>query len=136
MPVAFSKDLRESIVNAYKNGVGTMAKVAKLFGVSERSVAKFYALDKDHGDLTPGKATGRPPLLNDSNLSIIKMIVLSHPSGRLIDYCERFEKKTGLVISKSCLWDACNILNLRRKKKVFMHKNKIAKISKTKGKVL
>ena len=78
----------------------------------------YIEKDKKDGDLTPGKAKGRPPIIDDCNLAIIKEIILSHPSGTLFEYCDSFEEKTGIRISKSCMWDACNTLNLRRKKKV------------------
>ena len=110
MAAAYSKDLRERIVQAYKNGVGTVKQIAELFGVNRRSVDKYLAIDRETGDLTPGKPTGRPAILTDENLSIIKKIVLTNPSDTLYEYCASFEEKTGISLSKSCMWDACNIL--------------------------
>ena len=128
MVATYSKDLREKIVQAYKNGIGTIMEIAELFGVNKRTVDKYLAIDRETGDLTPGKPTGRPPILDEANLKIIKKIILANPSGTLNDYCVNFKCKTGITISKSCVWDACTILNLNRKKKVFTHKNKIEKI--------
>lgn len=114
----FSKDLRDRVVEAYNNGVGTIPEVAKLFNLGKSTVEKYLSIFRSTGDLTPGKSTGRPPILNEKNLSIIKKIVLSAPDQRLIDYCSIFEEKTGMKISKSTLWDACQLLDLRRKKKL------------------
>ncbi len=116
---AFSKDLREKIVSAYHNGIGTIVEVAEIFGITARTVSKYLALDRKSGDLTPGKSPGRPAILTDRNLSIIKDIILATPSGTLFNYCDAFEKETGIVISKSSMGNACHILNLRRKKKFF-----------------
>lgn len=120
----FSKDLRERVVEAYNKGAGTISEVAELFNLGKSTVEKYLSIFRNSDDLTPGKSTGRPPILNEINLSIIKKIVLSAPDQRLRDYCISFEEKTGIKISKSTLWDACQLLNLRRKKKVFMPRNK------------
>jgi len=118
MSRAFSKDLRECVVGAYYNGAGTIAQVAELFGLGKSTVEKYLSISRNVGDLTPGKSTGRPPLLNDENLAIIRKIVLSAPDQRLKDYCIAFEEKTGLKIAISTLWDACKLLDIRRKKKL------------------
>lgn len=117
MPKAFSKDLRERVVQAYYNDVGTIPEIAELFGLGKSTVSKYLSIYRDTGDLTPGKSTGRPVILNDQHLAIIKEIVLSAPDQRLQDYCVSFEKATGMPIAKSTLWDACQFLDLRRKKK-------------------
>ena len=70
MVAAYSKDLREKIVQAYKNGIGTIMEIAELFGVNKRTVDKYLAIDRETGDLTPGKPTGRPPILNEANLKV------------------------------------------------------------------
>lgn len=117
MARAFSKDLRERIVNAYNSGVGTISQVANLFEVSKESVNKYLRLHRANNDLTPGKSTGRPPFLTDTRLKIIKNIILKTPDARLVDHCLQFETETGRSIPKSTMWDAYNILNMRRKKK-------------------
>ena len=124
MTQPFSKDLREAVVTAYTNGVGTITEVAQIFSISKSSVNKYLYIARNDGDLTPKTPTGRPPLLTEENLQIIKEIILSSPSERLVDYCEKFEEQTGIAISKSCLWVACQILNIKRKKKVFLLQSK------------
>jgi transposase len=124
MSKAFSKDLRDRVVEAYKNGVGTISEVAELFSLGKSTVDKYLSIFRNTGDLTPGKSTGRPAILNEQHLSIIKEIVLSAPDQRLQDYCITFEKTTGMKIAKSTLWDACKFLDLRRKKRASMPRNK------------
>ena len=124
MPKAFSKDLRERVVQAYNKGSDTIQVTADLFGISKSSVEKYLRISRKNGDLTPIKPSGRPPILNKSNLNRLKMIVLSSPDKRLIDYSRTFEKKTGIHLPISTLWDACKSLNIRRKKRVFTQKSK------------
>jgi transposase len=124
MPKAFSKDLRERVVVAYNSGVGTIPKIAELFNLGKSTVGKYLSVYRATGDLTPGKSTGRPSVLNKQHLSIIKKIVLSAPDKTLQDYCIDFEKATGMNIAKSTLWDACKLLDIRRKKRASTLKNK------------
>jgi len=124
MPKAFSKDLRERVVAAYNSGVGTIPKIAELFNLGKSTVNKYLSVYRNTGDLTPGKSTGRPTILDEQHLSIIKKIILSEPDKRLQDYCIAFKKATGMNIPKSTLWDACQLLDLRRKKRVSTQRNK------------
>lgn len=121
---AFSKDLRERVVVAYNSGVGTIPKIAELFNLGKSTVDKYLSVYRSTGDLTPGKSTGRPTSLDAKHLSILKKIVLSSPDQRLQDYCIAFEKETGMNIPKSTLWDACQLLDLRRKKRASLQRNK------------
>jgi transposase len=41
---ALSKELREKIVSAYERGAGTIPEVANIFGISERSVARYLQI--------------------------------------------------------------------------------------------
>lgn len=122
MTRAFSKELRERIVGAYLRGVGTIDELALIFEVSPRSVARYLAIDRTTGDLTPRKHTGRPPILDDMNLSIIKSIILSNSDGTLQDYCDEFKKCTDIEITIVSMHNACKKLNIRRKKRVIMRK--------------
>jgi transposase len=124
MVKAYSKDLREKIVDAYNQGVGTINQIAKMFGVGKRSVEKYLFLYRQGQDLTPQKQPGRPPLLNDKSLEIIKIIVLSDPDGTLYDHCASYKEKTKSELSKSSMWNAYKLLKLNRKKKVFLHQSK------------
>ena len=124
VPKAFSKDLRERVVEAYNNCLGTIPELADLFSIGESTVSKYLKIFRETGDLTPGKSSGRTPILNEQVLNTIREIVLSSPDDRLQDYCLEFEKKTGVSIAKSTLWDACQILNIRRKKRASTQKSK------------
>jgi transposase len=124
MPKSFSKDLRERVVFAYNSGVGTIPKIAELFNLGKSTVDKYLNVYRNTGDLTPGKSTGRPPILDKKHLSVLKKIILAAPDKTLQDYCIAFKKETGINLPKSTLWDACQLLDLRRKKRVSSLKNK------------
>lgn len=122
MTRAIPKELRERIVSAYLREVGTVDEIALIFGVSPRSVTRYLSMDRITGDLTPKTHPGRPPILDNENLSIIKLIVLSNSDGTLQDYCDEFKEKTGIEITIVTMHNACKKLNIRRKKRVIMLK--------------
>ena len=124
MPKAFSKDLRERVVQAYRKGTLTIQEVANLFSISKSAVEKYLRISRQSGDLTPLKGSGRPPVLDKKNLNRLKMMILSSSDKRLIDYSISFEEKTGIHLPISTLWNACKKMNIRRKKRVFIQVNK------------
>jgi putative transposase len=125
---ALSKELREKIVSAYERGAGTIPEVADIFGISERSVARYLQIKREVGDLTPLPLPGRPPILTDTNLVIIKKIILSDKDGTLDKYCHEFYNKTGISVTIVTMHNACEKLNFRRKKRVFTRKSKTGKM--------
>lgn len=122
-----SVEIREAIVNAYNEGFGTMNEIAKIFSVTPRSVLRYLKLNREKGDLSSEKIPGRPPILTDKNLAIIKKIILSNNDETLEQYRERFYKETGINVTIVTIHNACTILDLRRKKKVSTQQNKSAK---------
>lgn len=119
-----SKELREKIVSAYERGFGTIKEVAEIFAITPRTVAKYLQIHREHGDLTPKPLPGRPPILTDENLDIIKKIILLNKDGTLRDFRDTFESKTGIYVAISTMQNACSKLDINRKKRVFTHKNK------------
>lgn len=120
-----SIELRKKIVNAYERGIGTAQEIADIFEVTSRTVFHYLNLHRKTGDLTPKSIPGRPPILNETNLGIIKKIILSNNDGTLQDYCEEFKKITNIEVTIVTIHNACKLLDIRRKKRVTMRKKEI-----------
>jgi transposase len=121
-----SKELREKIVSAYARGLGTINEIAEIFCITPRTVSKYLQIHRETGDLTPKPLPGRPLILTDENLNIIKKIILQNKDGTLRDFRDAFESKVGICVAISTMQNACDKLDIRRKKRVFMHRNKNA----------
>lgn len=121
-----SKEVREAIVSTYENGIGTIPEVAKIFKITPRAVSNYLRIHRETGDLTPRTSPGRPAILNDENLEIIKTIILLNNDGTLQEYCDEFKKETGIEVTIVTIYNACNKLKIRRKKRVIMRKKEIA----------
>jgi transposase len=122
-----SKELRETIVSAYERGMGTIKEVAKIFDITPRTVAKYLQIHRDTGDLTPKPLPGRPPILTEENLDIIKKIILLNKDGTLQDFREAFANKTGIYVAISTIQNACDKLDFRLKKKFLRARTRAAR---------
>jgi transposase len=118
------KEIREKIVRAYEYGVGTIDEVAIIFEISSRTVAKYLHIHRQGKDLAPGCHTGRPPVLTEKNLAIVKSVISLNKDGTLQEYADEFKEKTGIEVTYVTMHNACKKLNIRRKKRVSMRKNK------------
>ena len=127
MAKPLSKELREKIVSAYERGFGTIKKVSEIFGIKPRTVAKYLQIYRENGDLTPKPLPGRPPILTNENLDIIKKIISLNRDGTLQDFRDKFEVETGIHVAISTMQNACDKLDMNRKKKVSTPKNKSEK---------
>ena len=112
-----SVEVREAIVNAYNDGLGTVREIAKIFSTTPRSVFRYLKQKRETNDLSAELIPGRPPILTKLNLAIIKKIVLLNNDETLEQYRDRFYKETGIYVTIVTIYNACAILNLRRKKK-------------------
>lgn len=124
MARALPVEERQKIVDAYNNGLGTVLEISKIFKVTERTIYGYLRQYRETGSLEPKPITGRPPILTDENLKIIKEIVLTNIDLTLEEYRELFFNKTSVDVTIVTIFNACEILKLKRKKKVFSHQNK------------
>lgn len=124
MARAVSKEIREKIIRAYEYGAGIIEEIAIIFEIKPRSVAKYLQLHRQNKDLTPRPHTGRPPILNDEKLDIVRLVVLSNKDGTLQEYADEFKNRTGIEVTYVTIHNACKKLNINRKKRVSMRKSK------------
>ena len=124
MAGALPLEQRTKIVEAYNNGLGTVREIAAIFKVTERAVYNYLKKYNETGDLTPKQIPGRPPILTDENLLLIKGIILENKDLTLEECKDIFYKKTNINVTIVTIFNALKILKLNRKKKVFSHQNK------------
>ena len=117
---AYSTDLRQKIIDAYKNGEGSLRDIAKRFSVSLSCVWSLWARYKQTGSVEPKPhGGGRAPTIDAKGLEVLRQLLHQQNDATLAELRERFVRKTGLEVSVSAISRALKKLNITRKKKTF-----------------
>ena len=114
---AYSLDLRQRIVNAVDDQLGTYQEIAATFGVHESYIYKLLRQRRDTGDLAPlPHGGGAGPKLNEAQLFALGDLVADDPDATLAELRQRLKQQTRVAVSTSTLWRALEVLALPRKK--------------------
>ena len=112
---AYSKDLREKIVDAIERGM-PKTETARTFGVGISTV-KRYATKAQKGEpLEPGKAPGKRPKMDERVSKLLEEDLKEHPFATLRERCEYVEAISGVSVSRSTMCRAIARIGSTRKK--------------------
>lgn len=115
--MAYSTDLREKIVRAYDEGLGSPRHIAGMFGVSRSFVEKLLHRRPTTGDITalpPGG--GRTALCQHKEHLLVRRLIKQQPAATLDELCQAVQHKGRLRLSRPTMSRVLRRLNLRRKK--------------------
>ena len=113
---AYSEDLRQKIVEAVQQRHMTKSEAARTFGVSRSSVKRYVKAVCEGRSLTPGKAPGKKPLLDEKAKRLLEADVEQRPFAKLSDRREYLQKVAGVSVSESTLSRAIRKMGFGRKK--------------------
>ena len=113
---AYSEDLRKKIVQALRERRMTKSEAARAFRVSLSSVKRYAKAAREGRSLSPGKAPGRRPLLDQKARSLLETDVEERPFAKLSDRQEYLQKVAGVSVSESTLSRALRKMGFGRKK--------------------
>jgi transposase len=82
---------------------------------------------RETGNLTPGRAKGRPPIMNTNALKVLKKIVEKNNDKTLEEYSELLKIETNISVCKSTIENLLKKLNYNKKRSVFLQKNSFEK---------
>jgi transposase len=112
---AYSKDLRQKIVDAIERGM-PKAQAARTFGVGISTV-KRYATKAQRGEsLEPGRAAGKPPKIDERVEKLLEADLEEHPFATLRERCEYVEAVSGFSVSRSTMCRTIARIGPTRKK--------------------
>ena len=113
---AYSEDLRRKIVEAVQQRRSTKSEAARAFGVSRSSVKRYVKAFCEGRSLTPGKASGKRPKLDEKARKLLEADVEERPFAKLADRREYLKKASGVSVSESTLSRALRRMGFGRKK--------------------
>ena len=115
--MAYSLDLREKIVRAYDQGVGSQRAIAELFGVSRSFVEKLLARRRATGKIAPlPHGGGRQPHCTARDHKLVRQHIAEQPDATLAEVCHRVHHEHGTSLSRSAMSRLLKRLGLPRKK--------------------
>jgi transposase len=114
---AYSRDLRQKILRASDQELGSQRTIAAFFGVSLSFVEKLLRRRRMTGDIAPRPhAGGRRPSCDEAALAQVRRLVHEQPQATLAELCERLFAQRGLRVSVPTMGRLVLSLKLPRKK--------------------
>ena len=113
---AYSEDLRQKIVEAVQERRMNQSEAARAFGVSLSSVKRYLRAVQEGRSLSPGKAPGKRPSLDEKARKLLEADVEERPFAKLKQRQEYLRKAAGVSVSESTLSRAIRSMGFGRKK--------------------
>ena len=113
---AYSEDLRKKIVQALRKRRMNKSEAARAFGVSPSSVKRYAKAAAEGRSLSPGKAPGKKPKLDEKANKLLEADVQERPFAKLADRRQYLEKVAGVWVSESTLSRTLRKMGFGRKK--------------------
>ena len=113
---AYSEDLRRKIVEAGERRRVNQSEVARVFGVSLSSVKRYVKAVRQGRSLSPGKAPGKQPTLDEKARKLLEADVEERPFAKLKHRQEYLRKAAGVSVSESTLSRVIRSMGFGRKK--------------------
>jgi transposase len=113
---AYSEDLRRKIVEAVQQRRMNKSDAARAFGVSLSSVKRYVKAVQEGRSLSPGKAPGKSPTLDEKARRLLEAHVEEHPFAKLSQRREYLQKVAGISVSESTLSRTVRSMGFSRKK--------------------
>ena len=113
---AYSEDLRRKIVEGVVQRRMNKSEAARVFGVSLSSVKRYVKAACEGRSLSPGKAPGKRPLLDEKARRLLEADVKERPFAKLKDRREYLKKVAGVSVSESTLSRTLRKMGFGRKK--------------------
>lgn len=115
--MAYSTDLREKIVRAYDEGLGSQRQIAEMFGVSRSFVEKLLHRRRITGEIAAlPHGGGRTALCQQKEHLLVRRLIQQQPDATLDELCEALERKRRLRVSRPTMSRVLQRLSLPRKK--------------------
>ena len=113
---AYSEDLRRKVVEAVQERRMNQSEAARAFGVSRSSVKRYLKAVRQGRSLSPGKAPGKRPSLDEKARKLLEADVEDRPFAKLKHRQEYLHEAAGVSVSESTLSRAIRSMGFGRKK--------------------
>src|SRR5262249_14902738 len=130
----YSVDLRQRIVDAYRNGEGSMREIAERFAVVLSTVQDYLNLEQTSGSVAPRPhGGGRVSRIDEAGSQQLRALVDEKNDRTLDELIELLERRTGARLSRPTMCRALQRLGLTRKKRRYVQANRTGPTSKSRA---
>jgi transposase len=120
----YSLDLRQKIVRAYDQKLGSQRALAALFGVSHAFLEQLLQRRRATGAMAPRPhGGGRQPCCDLAVQGLVRQLVHEQPDATLAELCAQLQQRRGLRVSVATMSRLLKRLGLPRKKRRSMPRN-------------
>ena len=113
---AYSEDLRRKIVQAVHERRMNQSEAAGAFGVSRSSLKRYLKAVRQGRSLSPGKAPGKRPALDEKARKLLEADVEERPFAKLKQRQGYLHEAAGISVSESTLSRTIRSMGFGRKK--------------------
>lgn len=110
-------ELRQKIVDAIDQQLGTHKEIAEMFGIAESYLYKLLCQRRETGSLAPlPRGGGAAAKLNEKQLLTLADLVAQHPDATLDELRRQLQRQVKVGISLSTVWRGLALLEITQKK--------------------
>jgi transposase len=113
---AYSEDLRKKLVDAIERRRMGQSEAARTFDVSLSSVKRYLRKFRQGRSLSPGKAPGRRPKIDERTRKLLEEDLKERPFVTLQERCDYLQAVAGLEVSRSVVCRTIKRMGSTRKK--------------------
>ncbi len=115
---AYSTDLRERVVDAYKAGVGSVRELADLFTLAKNTVENWLGLMRSTGGVAPrAHGGGVAATISGDRLHTLCRLVGEHDDATLDELRDRLEQECHIKTSRAAVSRALRKAQFTRKRR-------------------
>ena len=110
-------ELRQKIVDAVDQQLGTYKEIAEMFGVTERYIYKLLEQRRETGSLAPlPRGGGAQAKLSEEHLLTLAELVARQPDATLEELRQQLRRETKMEVSISTIWCGLERIDFPQKK--------------------
>ena len=110
-------ELRQKIVDAVDQQLGTYQEIAEMFGITERYIYKLLQQRRATGSLAPlPRAGGATAKLSEAQLLTLAEVVAQHPDATLAELGRQLQREIHKEVSVTTLWRGLERIEITQKK--------------------
>ena len=110
-------ELRQKIVDAVDQQLGTYEEIAEMFGVTEQYIYKLLRQRRETGSLDPlPRGGGAQAKLSEEHLLTLAELVARRPDATLEELRRQLRRETNVEASISTIWRGLERIEFTQKK--------------------